>query len=233
MSDWYICHHGIKGQRWGRRRWQNEDGSLTSAGMSRYMDGVGGFRWGEHAGERPRSRMNPVARVVTAVGRATNAASAFKGSVERIGKIADTVGKTASKIGNASGKVRSTVQRAGKRKKMSPDEKKALAKKIAIGVGAVGVAAAAAYGLKTLNKINGDKKLLEFYNGLQKQKYDRAVKASRKYYDSGIKAGNAFRKRGMKAGGNYKRLVKANRGYYKSIKKASRGYYNRAVRVGW
>jgi hypothetical protein len=32
----YLAHHGIKGQRWGIRRYQNEDGSLTSAGKQRY-----------------------------------------------------------------------------------------------------------------------------------------------------------------------------------------------------
>ena len=31
----YIEHHGIKGQKWGVRRYQNEDGSLTSAGKKR------------------------------------------------------------------------------------------------------------------------------------------------------------------------------------------------------
>lgn len=31
----YIYHHGIKGQKWGVRRYQNEDGSLTSAGQAR------------------------------------------------------------------------------------------------------------------------------------------------------------------------------------------------------
>lgn len=36
-----LYHHGIKGQRWGVRRFQNEDGSLTSAGRSRYLDGSG------------------------------------------------------------------------------------------------------------------------------------------------------------------------------------------------
>ena len=31
-----LYHHGIKGQRWGVRRYRNEDGSLTEAGKRRY-----------------------------------------------------------------------------------------------------------------------------------------------------------------------------------------------------
>lgn len=31
-----IYHHGVKGQKWGVRRWQNEDGSLTEAGREHY-----------------------------------------------------------------------------------------------------------------------------------------------------------------------------------------------------
>ena len=33
-----IYHHGIKGMKWGVRRFQNEDGTLTSAGKKRYDD---------------------------------------------------------------------------------------------------------------------------------------------------------------------------------------------------
>ena len=36
MSEEYLFHHGIKGQRWGVRRFQNEDGSRTNAGKARY-----------------------------------------------------------------------------------------------------------------------------------------------------------------------------------------------------
>lgn len=32
----YLEHHGIKGQKWGQRRFQNSDGSLTAQGRQRY-----------------------------------------------------------------------------------------------------------------------------------------------------------------------------------------------------
>ena len=33
----YIIHYGIRGQQWGVRRFQNEDGSLTEEGRKRYL----------------------------------------------------------------------------------------------------------------------------------------------------------------------------------------------------
>jgi len=46
MSTLYLAHHGILGQKWGVRRFQNKDGSLTSAGKARArMDTEKGNKW--------------------------------------------------------------------------------------------------------------------------------------------------------------------------------------------
>lgn len=34
-----LYHHGIKGQKWGIRRYQNPDGTLTAEGKARYLNG--------------------------------------------------------------------------------------------------------------------------------------------------------------------------------------------------
>lgn len=31
----YLSHHGIKGQKWGIRRYQNPDGTLTAEGRAK------------------------------------------------------------------------------------------------------------------------------------------------------------------------------------------------------
>lgn len=45
MNNLYLAHHGILGMKWGVRRYQNTDGTLTAAGKKRYLDTI--HRMGE------------------------------------------------------------------------------------------------------------------------------------------------------------------------------------------
>ena len=55
MSKDYLEHHGILGQKWGIRRYQNKDGSLTAEGKRRvYAQGAnyGGYESFRHRNRR-------------------------------------------------------------------------------------------------------------------------------------------------------------------------------------
>lgn len=51
----YLAHHGVKGQKWGIRRYQNEDGSLTTEGRARYLNPDGTLN---EVGKRELSKNN-------------------------------------------------------------------------------------------------------------------------------------------------------------------------------
>ena len=44
INNGYLVHHGILGQKWGVRRYQNSDGSYTEAGKKRYSQGVYNYK---------------------------------------------------------------------------------------------------------------------------------------------------------------------------------------------
>lgn len=60
-----LYHHGIKGQRWGVRRFQNRDGSLTSKGRVRYDTGPG-----DHTNRQEQPRKSRITKKHVAIGAA-------------------------------------------------------------------------------------------------------------------------------------------------------------------
>lgn len=64
--DITLYHHGIKGQKWGVRRFQNPDGTWTNAGKERYGDSDGDTK------EAPKASGDTKKKV--AIGVATGAA---------------------------------------------------------------------------------------------------------------------------------------------------------------
>ena len=51
-----LYHHGVKGQRWGIRRYQNPDGTLTEAGKRRYIKSDGTFNKAKY--QKDRDKLN-------------------------------------------------------------------------------------------------------------------------------------------------------------------------------
>ena len=86
-----LQHHGIRGMRWGVRRYQNKDGSLTPAGEKRYNES-------EKSNNKSSSRKKKIAIAAVSTLTITAAASLY-GSNPSVRK---AVNSTLSKAGKTS-----------------------------------------------------------------------------------------------------------------------------------
>lgn len=84
VGDDELMHYGTKGMRWGQRRFQNRDGSLTAAGRLRYG-------WGRAKSGARR-----------AYGRAVSSSKSYWGSSKKRKKVGRTAAKVAGGIAGAA-----------------------------------------------------------------------------------------------------------------------------------
>lgn len=88
LEIYSLYHHGIKGQKWGMRRYQNRDGTLTEAGKERYgvkgdsneMSKEGKKLYEKDIRESHESVMDTLAAARTIANESANLASPKKGS---------------------------------------------------------------------------------------------------------------------------------------------------------
>jgi len=94
----YLEYHGIKGQKWGVRRYQNENGTLTDAGKKRAAKNI--KRYGKGNAELAYIKMNKKSEKKAKLAKNTvqtiGATGAILGSITNLNAVTGTVLGTAA-----------------------------------------------------------------------------------------------------------------------------------------
>lgn len=91
VNNTYIVHSGVKGQKWGVRRFQNEDGSLTAEGRSHYGVGEGTNKNGQKRSSNENKKGLSVKKALAIAGTAAAAAAAGYIAYKKATKLRDVM----------------------------------------------------------------------------------------------------------------------------------------------
>lgn len=191
--DEVIIHHGIKGQHWGVRKYQNEDGSLTSAGLKRYLDdGNGNYIKKSGATKRAERALNKAktnndwkdknGKEITEVRDNKGNLLLSKGEVSAM------KAQSNANVLKAQNKLDAAKAKDAKRDELHKQGKLTGGEKAAIAVGAAAVTAAlATVAVKKLNQRNMN---IEIAKG--KTEIEHKVKEMNILADNAAKNGMSF-----------------------------------------
>ena len=116
-----LYHHGVKGQKWGHRRFQNSDGSLTQEGYQHYGINPDGSRYRRgHYSESTVSGSKYGAAIGTAVGTGVGALTANP-TMALIGGVAGM--HVGAVVGTGVGAINTKVKRAKIKKLLDQNSK--------------------------------------------------------------------------------------------------------------
>lgn len=162
-----LYHHGVEGQKWGKRRYQNEDGSYKPGAEGRYYDDVDGEKGPSKKEKKPMTSAKKRKYAKIALGNSSLAvgtvagALAFKSSSlkERSGELYDKSRQLMS-LARRTNMGKYAAESDTVRRLAGQTMKKAItAKKVAIGTGiAAGVLAAGFGAIKIKELMNKKKK---------------------------------------------------------------------------
>ena len=93
ISDDELYHYGIKGQKWGIRRYQNKDGSLTAAGKKRRSSSDEVRNMSTDELRQKVRRLNNEQRYIDLTKSSTSSVSKTADGIERASRIGGDVNK--------------------------------------------------------------------------------------------------------------------------------------------